>query len=432
MFLHSCLCGVSLPEKKPSRKRSYVRVRKPAASRELDGNFASLVKPLIPAAPSVPPTTQQIAPLVHLEYQDELNLKNRGLHLFWQRHALPGQPDAIIASPRPRGYRTTSKRKVVLRGSTLSLFFGDRTGDQKRPFLPSPLEPASHERIFRFLQKKLSEPAFRLAAAHLNHLIIRGSYSERVVIFNVDAMNGPLVRKFKILAEHLQKERVSVAAAFVFFDPTRSDYYLENRRPDAFNFKRLFGPEFLTAEFAGCRYRYHPTSFSQVNESMVEVMLRQARELLAPGANEFLLDLYCGYGLFSQFLASAYRQVLGIDFEGPSIKSAVANARLNPGRVRYLARLITADSLQEVLAGAPPPDAVLLDPPRHGPQEGVIPTLVRYRPAKVLHIFCGVDQIPDSLKEWRANGYQVQRIVPLDMFPGSANLEILILLTPKQ
>ncbi len=423
-----------MPQKKSSRKSTSDRPprppRPPAAA--ATATFAGLLLPLVPAAEQPKGGAAPTAPLAHLNYADELAVKGKGLALFWQHHRLAGQPDPVIASPRPRGYRTTSKRRAVLRGSTLFLAFGDRPGGQRQPFVASPLEPGSHERIFRFLQRKLSEPAFHLAAAHLNHLIIRGSYTERVVIFNVDAMNGPLVRKFKLLADHCAKGPVSVAAAFVFLDPSRSDYYLESRRPETFNFKHLFGPELLTVEFAGHRYRYHPTSFSQVNEAMVPVMLAQARELLSPTGGESLLDLYCGYGLFSAFLAPEYRQVLGIDAEGPSIRAAVANGRQAGGRVRYLARRLTEESLDEVLAAGPPPDAVLLDPPRQGPLPGVIEVLSRCRPGKVLHIFCGVDEIPNALAEWRTGGYQVERVVPLDMFPGSANLEVLVLLTPRR
>ena len=424
--------GDSLSDSKKITKRGVVKGRKPRASRNKVVTFVSLVAPKI-AAPEqpIPLAIQHSSPLAHLDYQDELKLKDQGLALFWQKHQLSGSPESVIPSPRPRGYRTTSKRKAVLRGSRLCLIFGDRAQrDEKKSFVSSPLEPASHERIFRFLQKKLSETPFKLAAAHLNHLIIRGSYSERVVIFNVDMMNGPLIRKFKQLAEHLRKGPVAVNGAFVYYDPTRSDYYLESRRPDKMNFKKIFGPEMLSVEHKQCRYRYHPTSFSQVNESMVGVMLEQARTLLKPNAKQSLLDLYCGYGLFSHYFGRDYRQVLGIDSEGPSIRAAVANGRANPGRSKFLARRITADLIDEVLDKGTSPDSVLLDPPRHGPDEGVIATLALRRPAKVLHIFCGVDQIPTALKEWEENGYSVSRIVPLDMFPGSINLEILILLTP--
>ena len=413
------------------KSRPLTKGRKAPASSAKTVSFASLVGPRIPApGHPISPVVQQSSPLAHLEYQAELQLKDKGLALFWQHYKLAGSPESVLPSPRPRGYRTTSKRKAVLRGSRLCLVFGDRAKDQTKSFVASPLEPASHERIFRFLQKKLSETPFKLAAAHLNHLIIRGSYSERVVIFNVDIMNGPLIRKLKMLADHLRKGPVAVNGVFVYFDPTRSDYYLESRRPDTLNFKKIFGPEFLSVEHKKCRYRYHPTSFSQVNESMVEVMLEQARELLDPKPKQSLLDLYCGYGLFSHYFGRDYRQVLGVDSEGPSIRAATDNSRANPGRTKFMAKRITADLLEDVLDKTSPPQAVLLDPPRIGPDKGVITALANRLPERVLHIFCGVDQIPASLKEWEENGYKVSRIVPLDMFPGSLSLEILILLTP--
>ncbi len=409
-------------------------------------SFFNLLKPLIPPLP--PPEkgkgkgkkTIQLPgePLAHLDYSDELQVKDEGFRRFWEKHRLEGRPESVLASPRPRGYRTTSKRKALLYGPTLYLLMADKEARgrrKKRAFTPSPLEPPEHEGIYRFLQQKLSDQAYRLVASHLNYLIIRGGYDEQVVIFNVNLMNGPLVRKLKMLAAHLQKLSEPVSAAFIYFDPSRSDYYLESRRPaDALHFKKLFGPDLLTVKHGDCRFRFHPTSFSQINESMVPEMLAFSREMLAPGADEYLLDLYCGYGLFSHFLAPDYKQVLGVDAEGPSIRSATNNSRLNSrrgGRTKFLPKHIEVKFLEELLSNYAPPESVLLDPPRQGPQAGVIATLSSGRPRNVLHVFCGVDQIPASLKEWRTGGYQVRRVVPLDMFPGTANLEVLVLLTPK-
>ena len=412
----------------------------PARDRESSGGkisavtFGGLLRSLItksvrPQAPVI----LQSSPLAHLDYQEELKIKNQALALFWQKNRLPGKPEAIIASPKPRNYRTTSKRKTIVKGSTLYLLFNDRAlRSQKKPFVESPLEPREHGSIFEFLQQKISEPPFKLVAGHLNYLIIRGSYTERAVIFNVDTLNGPLVRKLKLLADHLQKLPEPVASAYIYPDPSCSEYYLEEgQSSDILHFKKLFGKGDLAVSHHGCRYLYHPTSFSQVNEAMVPVMLDMAQTLLEPDPAGTLLDIYCGYGLFSHFLAPGYKQVVGIDAEGPSIRAAILNKKSNPAsrRARFLARRITARSVEKI----PLPDdlgaeTILLDPPRQGPQEGVIAALSRREPRKVLHIHCGLDQIPDSLRKWKQNGYKVQRIVPLDMFPGTAGLEVLILL----
>jgi len=418
-----------------TRHRSPAGEEKPPTDRRPSAvYFAELLRPLIPE-PGGPQAavTLQSAPLAHLDYPEELRLKDRALGMFWKHFRLPGRPEPVIGSPRPRRYRTTSKRKTVLKGNTLFLLFNDRAlRSQKKPFIESPLEPPEHGRIFQFLQQKMSEPAYRLAAAHLNYLIIRGSYTEQAIIFNVDTLNGPLVRKLKLLAGHLQKLPEPIHSVSIYPDPSCSDYYLEGEQPaDILHFKKLFGKTDLSVSHHGFRYTFHPTSFSQVNETMVPVMLDMARELLAPDPAETLLDLYCGYGLFSHFLAPGYKRVVGIDAEGPSIRSAIFNKKFNPAskNARFLAKRITAKSVEKIpLPDDPGAETILLDPPRQGPQEGVISALSRREPRKVLHIHCGVDQIPESLKQWKRHGYKVRRTVPLDMFPGTAGLEVLILL----
>ena len=377
------------------------------------------------------PIEDRSAPLAHLDYKIELQMKNRGLGMFWQQYNLPGIPNPVLPSPKPRAYRTTSKRKAFYKKSKLYLSIGsDGAPEGKVTFRSSSLEPFEHAEIYRFLQEKLNDNSARIVATHLNYLIVRGGYDERIVIFNVDAMSGPIVRKLKMIAAQLQDIPGLVNAAFIYLDPSHSDYYLESKRPEvSVPFKKLFGPAKLMIKHDGCRYSYDPTSFSQVNESIVPLMLQTARQLLQPKSTEYLLDLFCGYGLFSHYLAPDYQGVLAIDAEGPAIRSAISSCKLNSGhhRPKFLAGKITAPTLGHLLQTRSDEEVLLLDPPRQGPQPGVIDVLGKRQPRKVLHIFCGVDQIPTSIREWQRNGYEIQQVVPLDMFPGSANLEVLIL-----
>ena len=123
-----------------------------------------------------------------------------------------------------------------------------------------------------------------------------------------------------------------------------------------------------------------------------------------------------------------------MDIEGPSIRSAIANCAANPTRTprRFQSarvdRELVADSLRRTAA----PEVILLDPPRNGTSPGVIAELARRSPEKVLHVFCDVDGIPGALSDWRENGMSPERVVALDMFPGSANLEVMVLLLPSQ
>lgn len=366
--------------------------------------------------------------LAHLDYSAEVALKDAAFNTFWKRARLGATPRSLAPSPRPRGYRTTSKRRVESLEHAACLFLGDRKAHRDTPvFVESALEPAEHAALFRFLQAKLSESAFRVVARHLTWIVVRGSYQERAVIFNVDTLFGPLVRKLKNLGQQLAALDPPVTAAYIYVDESGSDYYLEVKRSSrALTYKKLFGPEQLRVKYGELGLSFHPTSFCQVNESIVPHMLRLAAEMLEPQANDRLLDLYCGYGLFSHALAGRVREVIGLDAAGPSIESARDNARrLGQRASRFVATRISMDAIRKLPAPGDP-ELVILDPPRNGTERGVIGELAARGPRRVLHVFCSVDDIPGALSAWKAGGYVPARVAPIDMFPGTPHLEVFV------
>jgi tRNA/tmRNA/rRNA uracil-C5-methylase (TrmA/RlmC/RlmD family) len=75
-------------------------------------------------------------------------------------------------------------------------------------------------------------------------------------------------------------------------------------------------------------------------------------------------------------------------------------------------------------------ESILLDPPRQGPEKGVIAFCADRGASRIIHLFCSVDRLPTDLQEWQSNGYRISEVVTLDMFPGTPNLEVMVLLRP--
>jgi len=170
-------------------------------------------------------------PMAELEYRNELVLKNAAFLELWKASGLSGRPEAVVAAPMPRKYRTTTKRRVAFHEQRgLSLDFADRP--VPGVCAQSKLEPDNHNQLYQFLFDKLSTPAYVPLARALNWIIIRGSYKSCCVILNVYRMDATVVRKAKQIAELLQPLAFGVSAAMMYYDPTRSDYYLEAERPD--------------------------------------------------------------------------------------------------------------------------------------------------------------------------------------------------------
>jgi tRNA/tmRNA/rRNA uracil-C5-methylase (TrmA/RlmC/RlmD family) len=383
--------------------------------------FASIVLALAKASPGT-------EPLAHLDYPQELAIKTAALRQFWDQAHLHGTPNPVAPSPKPRGYRTTTKRRVSCSRGKVYVHFEDAPGDQ--PVAASLLEPTEHQVLYRLMHEKLSGKPYRHLATHVNYLIIRGSYQEFCVLFNVDALDAEIVRKCRLLADHARAADPRVKSAFIFHDPLRSRYYFESCAPEgSLRLKKLFGFDQLQLRIENRQYRYAPTIFSQVNESMLPVMLSRVRSLVRPSGHERLIDLYCGYGLFALDLADRCGEVIGIDANESAIASARGNARFAPEScsVRFIADSITPASLmsalQRLLRQA---ELLILDPPRQGTAEGVIEYCASRKPARAAHIFCGVDQIPRELREWERMGYRPAAIEPLDMFAGTPNLEVVI------
>ena len=223
-----------------------------------------------------------VEPLAHLHYEREVALKNECFLELWKQHRLAGLPEPLLPSPRPRRYRTTTRRRAHCRSGRLQLGF-DEEPDTSPVFADSLLEPEEHTAIYRCLVEELSAPGYRAVAEHLNHAIIRGSYKSFSVILNLDELNGGIVRRLKKLGAWLQTLPQPILSAFVFCDPSRSDYYFEREAPHVpVRLKRLFGPALFPLRLGGHRYALPPTSFTQVNESMIESMLAAVRSLLQP------------------------------------------------------------------------------------------------------------------------------------------------------
>jgi len=367
-------------------------------------------------------------------YPDELKIKQSSLRSFWKEHSLPGAAPEIIASPRGRNYRTTSKRKAVFSHGKLEFSMGYRDLPKKGSLPPdgAAMEAELHGRIYALALEILRKPHYQPLAKALNFFIVRGSYDKAAVILNVFQLSGDIVRKAKAFAEELPEAERGVISVSLYFDETRSEYYFESFRPHApVSFKHLRGTSLLDLALPDRPKLLYPLSvFSQVNESMLPVFTDTALDLLGVTEHTRFIDLYCGYGLFGLYAAAQADSVVGIDFEGPSVKAARANAEhLYPGKnIRYEAASVTPDTLDELL---PPPsrnEVILLDPPRNGTSDGVIAAIASRRPQKVLAVYCGIEQMAKECRLWLANGFELAEIRCFDMFPGSPNLETMLLL----
>ncbi len=372
-----------------------------------------------------------------IDYATEARVKADAAARFWSGVAGSDLLSPLVPSPRGRAYRTVSKRKIFRRGRELRLGLIDPAEGLRSGGISvgrCMIEPDEHAAIYREIEARLRDRSALPLTEVLQYVIIKGNYLERSILFNVRQSTPAVVRAVNGLSRSLTARFAkSIAGVFLFEGEEEGRYYLAPRRAGGVpRVRKVFGKGELFLRVDGRPFLYPPLAFSQVNESILPLFVSGARTLLSPAGSEMFFDLYCGYGLFGLSLAPLVRRVVGAEASHIAVAAARENARRQKiSHARFVRALLNGDSVQEIMAGAADDSLMLLDPPRNGTAPGIIEAAAAFRPARVVHIFCNMELLEGELLRWRNAGYRAERGIPFDMFPGTPELEMMVLLTPS-
>jgi tRNA/tmRNA/rRNA uracil-C5-methylase (TrmA/RlmC/RlmD family) len=385
-------------------------------------------------------TDRHLCTLCHasrLSYETESRLKELAVREFWSRNVNEGVLQPLIVSPMGRWYRAVSKRKAFPgRGGPVFGLIEVRQGEAARP-LPverCAIEPESHAAIYAACGELLRHPSIRVLSDTIKYIVIKGNYREQIVILNLEEIDGRMRHVANMFSKRLTKHLPTVTGVFLFEESGSDRYYLgsgnANRVPALV---KIFGKPSVFLRIDGKSFLFHPVSFSQVNVSIIDTLVQAVRDLLPGEAQATLFDLYSGYGLFSLTMAPQWRRVVAAELSHEAVRSARENAaRQHTANMTFHRMSITGESVLRLMAGSTMRDAVILDPPRNGVDPGVIDAIAAREPGRILHLFCNIDLMPGALEQWKRNGYRITHAVPVDNFPGTDEVELLVKLVPAQ
>jgi 23S rRNA (uracil1939-C5)-methyltransferase len=163
--------------------------------------------------------------------------------------------------------------------------------------------------------------------------------------------------------------------------------------------------------------------FKQTNDAVADELLALVERTVRRG-QALLVDAYAGAGFFSNRLAPLFAEVIGIEENEHAVSrarsAAAANERHLLGDVAVLiAEVLTAHAMEKT--------SVILDPPATGLAPRVAALLAAARPAEILYVSCNPATLARDLGELRST-YRLESVTPLDMFPQTAEIEVLAVL----
>ncbi|MBO5293210.1 MAG: 23S rRNA (uracil(1939)-C(5))-methyltransferase RlmD [Lachnospiraceae bacterium] len=197
----------------------------------------------------------------------------------------------------------------------------------------------------------------------------------------------------------------------------------------------LYGQDYFYEELLGLKFKISEFSFFQTNSLGAEVLYEKAREYigdLGMGADgkpdKVLFDLYSGTGTIAQMMAPVAKKVVGVEIVEEAVEAAKKNAELN-GLTNC--EFIAGDVLKVLSTIEEKPDLIILDPPRDGIHPKALDKILSYDLGRMIYISCKPTSLVRDLEVFLENGYEVEKVCCVDMFPGTPHVETICLLTRR-
>lgn len=188
----------------------------------------------------------------------------------------------------------------------------------------------------------------------------------------------------------------------------------------------LYGNDYITEELLGLKFKIFPGAFFQTSSKGAEKLYGIVRDFLGDVSNKTIFDLYCGTGTIGQIVSKNAKQVIGVEFVEDAVKAANENARVN-GILNC--RFIAGDVAKVVGDIQEKPDVIIVDPPRPGIHPKGLKDIVAFGADTIIYVSCNPKTLVQDLKGFIYHGYCVEKVKLMDMFPQTAHVETVVLMS---
>ncbi|NOH23117.1 23S rRNA (uracil(1939)-C(5))-methyltransferase RlmD [Vibrio europaeus] len=341
----------------------------------------------------------------HLSVEAQQEYKQQTLSQLMSKFA--GQSVALSAPVvgDERGYRRRARVSIKLNKKTRQLEFGFRKKQSKD------IVTVTHCPVLDTELDNLLAPLYGLLSGFSNQENIG-----HVELVKGDNTKVIVLRHLKALKESDQKLLEQFAAG------NQASLYL---MPESDQLNRVVGESAHYLE-TGVTIPFEPNNFIQVNQNVNQTMVEQALSWLELSEQDRVLDLFCGLGNFSLPMAKQVASVVGVEGVDDMVEKAANNAQVNGinNTAFYQA------NLEQDVSGQPWAaknfDKILLDPARAG-ASGIIEQISALGASRVVYVSCNPATLARDSQSLLNQGYKLQKLGMLDMFPHTSHLESMAL-----
>ena len=262
----------------------------------------------------------------------------------------------------------------------------------------------------------------------LKQIMVRNNEKNEVMIIVIVNKNSQYNQLSKAL-EEMYDENECIKSVYISVKTEQNNVILGKNI-------HLFGSQYLEEEMEGLKFKIYPNSFFQINKKQALKLYDTAIEFLNEEKNnknngkiyeKTVIDAFSGTGTIAMMLSKNIKKVIGIESvesstlaaKLTSYENSIQNVEFVNGKVeKELPKILKRENI----------GAIVFDPPRRGIEEIALKSVIKNKIEKIVYISCNPATFARDVKILTENGYVLKKIMPVDMFPQTAHIEVVGLL----
>lgn len=361
--------------------------------------------------------------LQHMSYEEQLTFKQHKVQEVMKRIGhLDLEVLPVKGMDTPFFYRNKAQIPFRLESDGLHCGFYRINSNDIIDMDVCAIQSTAINAVYADVRKLLEQD--EKTASLMRHVLIKHAFAtkEMMVVF-ITRKND--AAKLKKIGEQLIRLHPNIKSVIMNINERKDNVILGDQETV------LCGKEYITDQMETFSFHISSRSFYQVNPVQTKVLYETALKACQLHGDETVLDLYCGVGTISMFLARHAKKVIGIEIVGPAIVNAKENARRNNiTNVEFICS-DAADYAKKVVDNKIKLDVVCVDPPRKGCTASVLENIVQMTPKRIVYVSCDAATLARDLHILEGLGYKTEMVQPVDMFPQTYSVECVALLSQK-
>ena len=402
---------------------------------EIRKNFArgKLEKIILPSLNRVKPPCSVFnlcggCHLQHINYKKQLEMKKEIVENVLSRignQNIDVMP--IIGMEIPWRYRNKGHFHLARENENITLGFYQSKSHDLVPVSRCLLFSQNINSLIKYLEKELTRQKITI----YNHKTDKGNF--RGIVLRESKYTGEIMIIFITREERWYLDENFLNNLIIAFPQVVSLCQNINKNPKMAlfgkDFRILKGKTFIEDHIGSFKFKISPSSFFQVNVLQTEILYKKILEYANLSGKETVIDSYSGTGTISIYLAGKAKKVYGLELQKGAVRDAWANGELNNlSNLKFFSGKAESWLYKWVQRGEKV-EVIIIDPPRRGCSREVLKNIIKIKPEQILYVSCDMLTLARDIKYITQNGYNIEEVQPIDMFPHTSHIECLVHLT---